>query len=176
MPVFRFFGVSLAIAGCALMSALAVAADFEDGDEAKKWEEVEVHFPPAPKQQNLVGFFVSSTTDNRFWVDPTSISVGGDGVVRYTLVVLSETGVRNITFEGMRCDSRERRLYALGRSDGTWSKSRNTQWERVREGGSNRQYAALFQEYFCPGGVIVRDAEEARDALRRGGYPSTSRW
>lgn len=175
MLVPRIFGLLFVVAGYALTSAASVAADFEEDYEAKKWEEIEVRLPPAPKQQDLIGFFVSSATENRFFVDPASVSVGGDGVVRYTLVVLSGAGVRNISFEGMRCDTRERRLYAFGRSDGAWSKSRNNQWERVKEAGSNRQHAALFQEYFCPGGVIVRNAEEARDALYRGGHPSTAR-
>lgn len=172
----RVLGVLLAVAGCTLVPAVTLAADMDEDDGPKKWEELEAQLPPMPKQQDLVGFFVSSATDNRFFVDPASVSVGADGVVRYTLVVLSGSGARNVSFEGMRCDTRERRLYAFGRSDGTWSKSRSNQWEKVREGGGNRQHAALFQEYFCPGGVIVRNADEATDALRRGGHPSTLRW
>lgn len=156
------------------VAALGASVDEED-DLPKKWEEAEFQLPPMPKQEDLIGFFVSSATDNRFFVDSPSLSVGGDGVVRYVLVVVTGGGARNVSFEGMRCEARERRLYAFGRSDGSWSKSRNSQWERIREGGSNRQHAALFQEYFCPGGVVVRTTEEARDALRRGGHPSTVR-
>ncbi|MBS1190697.1 MAG: putative lipoprotein [Rhodocyclaceae bacterium] len=152
----------------------ANAADFEGDDAVRKWEEVEVRLPPPPQPAGLVAFYVSAATDNRFFIDLDSVSSGSDGVVRYTLVVVSAAGVRNVSFEGMRCETRERRLYAFGRSDGTWSKSRNNQWERVRESASNRHHAALFQDYFCPDGVIVRNADEARDALRRGGRPSTA--
>lgn len=175
MWMFRILSALLVVAGGVLIPAFAFGGNLEDDGDPKKWEELEVLLPPVPKEQDLVGFFVSSATDNRFFVDSASVSVGPDGVVRYALVVLAASGVRNVSFEGMRCETRERRLYALGRSDGAWSMSRNQRWERLREGGANRQHAALFQEYFCPGGVIVRNASEAIDALRRGGHLSTLR-
>jgi len=172
----RILAALFAVAGLLAASAASSGAGFEDEDEARKWQEMEVEFPAFPKQEGLIAFYVSAVTENRFFVDPGSISIGGDGVVRYVLVVESGAGARNVSYEGMRCEARERRLYAFGRSDGAWSKSRNSQWERVREAAGNRHHAALFQEYFCPGGVIVSSADEARDALRRGGHPSVKRW
>lgn len=157
--------------GAALAFGLSVPAlaGFEEDYETKQWAEIEVQFPAPPSPQGLIPFYVSGLSDNGFFVDPASISVGSDGVVRYTLVVVSPSGVRNVSFEGMRCETAERRLYAFGRADGTWSKSRNNQWERVRDIGNNRQHAALFKDYFCPDGMIVRNADEAREHLRRGG-------
>lgn len=157
----------------AMLLAGGVRADFEDDYEVKKWEEVAVQLPTSPKESSLQPFYVSATTDNRFWVDLDSVSVGSDGVVRYTLLVRTGTGAKNVSYEGMRCETRERRLYAFGRSDGSWSKSRGNQWMRIQEAVNNRQHAALFTEYFCPGGVVVSSATEAKSALRRGGQPST---
>lgn len=173
----RVLVVAFAIAGAALLPGFGgwAAAD-DDEDAPKRWQELEIQLPPLPKQDGLAGFFVSSATNNRFFVDPSAISVGDDGVVRYTLVVESDAGVRNVSYEGMRCETREKRLYAFGRGDGTWSKSRNDRWERVREATNNRHHAALFQDYFCPGGVIVRNADDARAALRRGGHPAIGGW
>lgn len=176
MRMVRVLGAVVAFVGCAAMANGLLAADVDGDDEAKSWAEAEVQLPPPPKEQDLIGFYVSPATENRFFVDSASISVGSDGVVRYTLVVLSAAGARNVSFEGMRCETRERRLYAFGRPDGSWSKSRNDRWEKVREAASNRQHASLFQEYFCPDGVIVRTADEAKDALRRGIHPSSVRW
>ena len=42
----------------------------------------------------------------------TSLTVGTDGVVRYTVVVTSPAGARNVNYEGIRCDTYEWRLYA----------------------------------------------------------------
>lgn len=166
--------LSLALANVCF-GASSMPSDDEDDFQVKQWEEGAVAFPSYPKPESLQAIYVSASTDNQFLVDMDSVTVAKEGVVRYTLVVLTAGGARNVTYEGMRCDTRERRLYASGRADGTWSKARNSQWQRIQEAVTNRQYAALFTEYFCPGGVIVFDAAEAKDALRRGGHPSVMR-
>lgn len=169
--VFRFL-FRLAFA---CISTGVLAAGFDSEYEEKRWEEVEAQLPAFPKPENLDSFFVSATTDNKFMVDRDSITVGSDGVVRYTLVILSLTGVQNVSYDGLRCATAERRLYAFGRSDKTWSKARSNQWVKIQENTLNRHHAALFFEFFCPNGNIVRDADEARMALRSGGHPSTVR-
>lgn len=159
-----------------VLASSPVLADDDDGEAVKLWQEVEFQFPASPRPENLQGFYVGAATENRFFIDVSSLSVGGDGVVRYTLVILSPEGARNVTFEGMRCETKERRVYASGRLDGSWSKSRVSQWSRIQEVYGNRHHAALFLEYFCPDGVIVNNAEQAREALRKGGHPSAKRW
>lgn len=151
--------------------ATSVRAEFDEEYETRPWQEVEVTLPKAPDAAGMLPFFVSAASDNRYFIDGASLTVGADGVVRYVLLVETGGGARNITFEGMRCETRERRIYASGRRDGSWSRSRNNAWERIQDNALNRQHAALFLEYFCPGGVIVRDADEAREALRRGVHP-----
>lgn len=150
-------------------------ADFDDDYENKQWRELEVQLPPAPDEKTLIPLYVSAATDNRFFIDGASLSVGSDGVIRYVLLILSPQGGRNVTFEGMRCSSRERRIYASGRSDGSWSKSRNNEWVRIQEVYANRHHANLYLEYFCPIGNMVHSAEEAREALRRGGHQDVRR-
>jgi hypothetical protein len=157
------------------LSMGASAAEFDSEYEIKQWEEIESRLPGFPKPENLTPFFVSMTTDNRFMVDRDSISVGTDGVVRYTLVVSSSSGAQNVSYDGLRCSSAERRLYAFGRSDRTWSKARSNQWAKIQESTLNRHHAALYSEYFCPAGSIVRDADDARMALDAGGHPSRLR-
>lgn len=164
------FALSLALASLAQASP-----DSDDDYESRSWQELEVGLPAAPMQENLLPLYVSAATSNQFFIDGASLSVGSDGVVRYVLLVQSPAGVRNVTFEGMRCETRERKIYASGRPDGSWSKSRKAEWVRILDAYTNRHHAALFLEYFCPIGVIVRDAEEARMALRQGGHPDVRR-
>jgi hypothetical protein len=167
MTLFR--GTTLLLA--AMLASTPVFADFEEDYESKQWQEVEVQLPAAPKQETLLPFYVSAATENRFFIDGATLSVGTDGVVRYVLLVLTPQGVRNVTYEGMRCETRERRIYASGRQDGSWSKARKNEWVRIQDAYANRQHAALFLEYFCPIGNIVQDAAEARNALVKGVHP-----
>lgn len=159
---------------CLSVLALSVSsalADFDEDYESSVWTEIEVQLPDSPKPENLLPFYVSAATENKFFVDGSTLKVGSDGVVRYVLLVVSPQGVKNVTFEGMRCETRERRIYASGRSSGKWSKARNNEWVRIQEASANRQHAVLFQDYFCPFGIMVRDAAEARNALVLGGHP-----
>jgi hypothetical protein len=167
----RFFIVLLGLV-IACSSANVLSSGFDREYEEKQWEEIEAQLPPFPKPESLDSFFVSAITDNKFMVDRDSISIGADGVVRYTLVVLSSSGAKTVSYDGLRCSSAERRLYAFGRSDKTWSKARSNQWVRIQGSTLNGHHATLFSEYFCPDGNIVRDADEARMALRSGGHPS----
>lgn len=170
-----FRSLALSLLTLVLTPSLAMA-DFEEDYESKQWQEVEVALPVAPKEANLQPFYVSAATSNRFFIDISTLSVGSDGVVRYVLLVLSPEGGRNVTFEGMRCESRERRIYASGRQDGSWSKARKNEWVRIQDAYANRHHAALFLDYFCPFGNIVRDAAEAKKALMLGGHPDNKRW
>jgi len=170
----RLFAVFVVLLQGGAWCSSACATD--DGDEElKPWQEIDVQFPPAPVRANLLPLYVSAATANKFYIDGASLSVGADGVIRYVMVVETPEGGRNVTFEGMRCEARSRRLYASGRLDGTWSKARKSEWERIQDAYANRQYAALFLEYFCPNGISVRSATEARDALVRGGHPDVVR-
>lgn len=170
MPLFRSVSFLLA-AMFASATVFAELADFEEDYETKQWQEIEVQLPAAPRKETLLPFYVSAATENRFFIDGATLSVGKDGVVRYVLLVLTPQGARNVTYEGMRCETRERRIYASGRQDGSWSKARKNEWVRIQDAYANRQHAALFLEYFCPIGNIVQNATEARNALIKGEHP-----
>lgn len=137
-------------------------------EEDKPWEEQKWSLPPYPAMDGLVGFDAGPTSAFRFFVDPASISVGDDGVIRYTLVARSASGALNVSYEGIRCASRERRLYAFGREDKTWAPARTSEWTRI---SLSAHHAALADEYFCPVRGAVRTADEAVSALKRGGHP-----
>ena len=146
---------------------------FDYDSEEKPWVELEAHLPPLPKPENLLPFYVSASTDNRFFVDSASVTVGEDKVVRYTLVIKSAAGASNISYEGMRCSSAEVKRYAFGRSDGSWGKARSTQWENISYKDVNRHHHMLYDDFFCPRGIAVQSPAEAVSALKRGEHPGS---
>jgi hypothetical protein len=124
-------------------------ADDEDGP--KGWNELPTTLPTYPQPQNLVEFAAGpATNSNRFYIDPSSISIGTDGVVRYTLVVRTGGGGENVSYEGMRCSERQQKSYAFGRSDRTWTPARTSEWRRIEPKDINRHYGVLYVDYFCP--------------------------
>lgn len=171
-----------ALVGLASLMSLSVLAapntqyyQREAFEEAKEWKEAVVTFPEAPIDGNLIEIYLNATSQNRFWVDRKSVSVGDDGVVRYSLVVLSAGGVRGVTYEGIRCETRELRRYATLRPDNEWAKSRNENWSRITESPGHRQHAVLFLQHLCPDAIPAKDAQEAVSNLLRGGrFPGDS--
>lgn len=143
----------------------------EENYDAKPWEESAPELPPYPKDEDFYSFYVSASTVNRFYVDTARISLGRDGVVRYTLLIISPAGVRNVSYEGMRCQSQERRTYALGRTGERWTVARGSLWVPVREATSNRHHAALFQDFFCPNGIMATRLDEVIRAIKKAGKP-----
>ncbi|MFA7270965.1 MAG: CNP1-like family protein [Sterolibacterium sp.] len=137
-------------------------------EEEKKWVELEARLPDYPHAQNLIEFDAGAATSNRYYVDGSTLSVGEDGVVRYVVVVKTSGGATNVNYEGIRCGAKERKLYAFGRSDNMWGKSRTQAWQSIRPGSYQ---AVLYKEYFCPGNNVIFKADEGVDALRRGGHP-----
>jgi len=128
---------------------------------------VAAKLPAYPKAENLIPFNVSSATRNKHFIDAESVSVGEDRVIRYTVVIEAAGGATNVSFEGMRCEAGERRLYAYGHPDGTWSKARNAVWEGIKFRSLLSYHKALFEDHFCPDGIRVKDGKEAVRNLRR---------
>ena len=140
-------------------------SEWERQQGLREGRDVDVVLPALPKD-GLIEFFVSSASSFKFFIDPQSISAGTDGVVRYTLVARSRSGAENVSYEGMRCDNATYRIYALG-SGGSWS-ALQSDWRRVESKNMQRWHAELYLRYFCVDGVIIRNAAEGVDALRRG--------
>jgi hypothetical protein len=121
-------------------------------------------FPPYPREADLAAFAVPAVAGFRFHIDRASLAVD-DGVVRYALVVRSAEGADTTSYEALRCAGSEYRAYALGRA-GAWQAASGG-WRPIAQ----RWHLVLAREYFCPQGVLIRDAAEGRRALEQGGHP-----
>lgn len=139
--------------------------DFDD--DTKAWTEVLSALPPAPRAADLIPFNVSGASQYRFAIDGYTLSIGTDGVYRFVLVATSPQGSRNVTYEGIRCETGEKKIYATGQPDGRWVKSRSAAWTPIEEVGNNRQEAALMKEYFCIDSYPTRSLQEILVRLRQ---------
>jgi K+-sensing histidine kinase KdpD len=122
--------------------------------------------PAAPMPDDLLPFYTSRTTGQSFAIDAKSLTVGSDGVVRYTIVSTSSSGAKNIGYEGIRCSSHEKKLVAMGHADGTWARARNADWEPIMNKGANLQHAALAEDYLCLNASVAGTPEKILYALR----------
>lgn len=142
--------------------------DYDFDREKKPWAEFQAKIPTYPKSQNLVEFEGGAASPHHFFIDAASISIGGDGVARYTMLIRTAGGATNVTYEGIRCATKEQKYYAIGRSDGTWTRARNSHWRHIESNEINRQHDVLYSDVFCHGKFTVKDAKEALDRLKEG--------
>lgn len=115
-----------------------------------------------------MGLPAGRTTDFRLQVDPRSLTVTPEGIVRYVLVARSPSGAQNVSYEAINCRSAEYRLYATGRADGAWQREESP-WRSI--GSRTLAQRVLMREYFCPRRIAIASAAEGEMALRRGGHP-----
>ncbi|MBU9544579.1 CNP1-like family protein [Burkholderia multivorans] len=172
--------IALALASIAAAAALAGCANSKTPtnkddsafvyllDRQGNWKENPVDTLPAlPQTADLLPFNVSQNTPLKFFVDAKSLTVGSDGVVRYTVVVTSAAGARNVNYEGIRCDTYEWRQYAGLNSDHDgWDRTVENDWRRIENGELNAYHAALYQDYLCANKMPQGTAQQIVENIR----------
>ncbi|MDF3837964.1 CNP1-like family protein [Cupriavidus basilensis] len=136
----------------------------------KDFTEGKTTLPALPRDADLIPFDAGTTGNFDFAVDGKSVLVGEDGAVRYTVVITSPSGIRTASFEAVRCDSFERKLFAtLPKGATEWvpngSENRDN-WARLSSGGRNNYAATLAKDFLCEGRSASGRAEDIVKQLR----------
>ncbi|MDM0011458.1 CNP1-like family protein [Variovorax sp. J22P168] len=125
---------------------LAQAQFFADAD----WKESDVPPPPSFDQDKLIPIDMPRYMTLKFGIDPATIKITGDGVVRYVVVAThGEGGGFNAFYEGLRCSTDEYRSYARF-TNGKWDVSPAPEWKRFAD--RNSSYTRMLaQQGLCRG-------------------------
>lgn len=160
----------------------AKAADFEEGrgitDDPLLPENDYVNLPETSQAAEWLTFTVKQVGRHEYAVDPNSVSLGGDGIVRFSLLIRTTGGVDNISFEGIRCATGEWKMYATGREGGGWARTPGPAWRPISEVGLNAVRYTLYKDYVCDrDGVPFRTAQAVVVRIResKGGLLSKIR-
>ncbi len=133
----------------------------QEAEELPAWKEGGTRIPDYPQDKNLLPFQVDGLDrPYQYFVDGASLSTGDDQVVRYTVVIESPSGARNVLHEGIHCDKKAYKTYAFGSSDGTFRRTKNSQWKLWYGSGVFGYRSQLAREYLCNNlGFPYRDKE-----------------
>lgn len=155
-------------AGAALLASifcsLSVHAQLVDADP--DWKEAEAPPPPAVRKDGLVPIDMGSSL-LRWGVDPASITIANDRVVRYVVVAQSQGGAVNALYEGLRCSTGEVKVYARNAGD-KWVSATGADWKRLdNNNAATRHSLVIARNGVCIGGGTNRSPVEiARDLGR----------
>ena len=166
-----FFFALLTAHGRVLAQGQGLTGSFDVEFEERPWAQFASKLPKFPEPADLVEIHVEGEHDTKFLIDLASVDLGSDAVVRFTMLTRSATGTESLTYEGLRCSSAERKLYALGRSDRSWGKATYARWGNVMNRNINSYHAALYREYFCQKRAPLASRQLIVDTIKRGGLP-----
>lgn len=134
------------------------------------WQEGDAPPPPALKLQGLVPLDMERSSDLRWGVDPASIAIGKDRVVRYVVVGQGDAGAVNAYYEGLRCDTGEVRVYARHARDGDWAPV-SQGWKPLHGSSSTRHSLVIARTGACIGQAPNRSPDQiARDLAQAPAY------
>ena len=117
---------------------------------ADDFKEIEAPAPPAYHKEKLIAIDMPSSAALKYGVDPDTLSVGHDGVVRYVMVAYNPGSV-NALYEGLRCETGEVKTYARSSELGHWTLVQQPTWRPVDMSSSTRHTLALAKQGVCDG-------------------------
>ena len=135
-------------------------------EEPQPFVEDQTVLPPMPQQGNMLPFDTGPTSALSYALDAKSLSIGKDGVIRYTVTATSRSGAVNVIYEGLRCKTFEYRQYALGHKNGKWALSRDERWKPVTATVLNQSHSTLARDFFCQAGLVFGTASEIVERIR----------
>lgn len=156
--------ISRTAAMLALTGACATAQAGLLTDDAP-FVEGALQLPSAPAAAELRAFDVSMTSALQYSIDTASLSYGADRVWRYTVVIDSPEGARNVLYQGLRCDVRETKVFATY-ADGRWRTATRSNWQPIISGPNGYQ-AALASDWLCDNEAPAGPVEAVVRQLRR---------
>ena len=142
MKLVKFFCLSMTL--LALSTSAQLVADPD-------WKEIEVPPPPAFATNRLIPIEMPKYVSLRLGVDPQTIAITPDGIVRYVAVATNAAGSTTAMYEGIRCSSGEVKTYARFTSNGQWSPVQDPEWRRLNDNLPSKHAMVLARLGVCEG-------------------------
>lgn len=139
---------AVAFAACLLMIAPAYA---QLADLDPDWKELETKPPATFRTDKLVPIEMPRYLTVKLGLDPDSLTVSSDGIVRYVVVAVSGSGNINAAYEGIWCRAGEVKTYARAGNDGQWDPVPDPQWKALNASQPSMHALALARQGVCNG-------------------------
>lgn len=124
--------------------------ELPDNIEEYEWAEERVALPTYPEKEKMVNLnFDRPNQKFEFFIDPQTLTVGDDGVIRYVLMLRSSSGSENVMFEGIRCGEKDYKTFAFGTAENSFRQLTRPTWKEITQTSNSWFRHDLWKNYFC---------------------------
>jgi len=152
------FSTFLALVAC-LSCTTGVFAQLADLDP--DWKERDAKPPATFRTDKLVPVDMPRYVSVQVGIDPDSMTVGEDGIVRYVVVAVSRSGNINAAFEGIWCRTGQVKVYARAGNDKVWDDETAPQWTALSGNQRSKHGLALARQGVCEGRSAAAHSAQA---------------
>lgn len=135
--------------GVWLLLSCSAFAQLRDADP--DWKESELPAPPEFKADQTIELEMPRHMTVRLGVDPQTIRITDDGIVRYVVVARSPGTSTIANYEGIRCLTGEVKIYARYSSSGIWQPIPNAEWKPLNGNQPSLHALAFARQAACEG-------------------------
>ena len=150
---------------CLFTSAPGIQAQTSYQEE-KAWVEAAAAPPASFSTTSLLPFEVMKNSALTYGIDPKSLTVGEDGVVRYVMVARSDSGALNAMYQGIRCATAETKTYARWSGNNSWNTSPDAAWQTLDFRGPTRPAMMLARQGVCEGRTVTGNVQKILATLK----------
>lgn len=147
-----------------LTLTLATGLQAQLAPEDPDWKESEAPTPPAFNTEKLLPLAMPPYVSLKFGIDPATLTIAPDGIVRYVVVARNATGSVTAMYEGIRCATGEVKTYARAGNSGVWSVVAEPQWRDLTDNLPSKHAWVFARQAACDGRAAA--ASNTADIVR----------
>lgn len=117
--------------------------------EPEEWKESDAPPPPAFSAQQLIALNMPPYVTLQMGVDPATLVITADGIVRYVVVARNAEGSTTAIYEGLRCATNEAKTYARQTSGSPWALVKAPQWQSLNARLPSKHAMVLARQGVC---------------------------
>ncbi len=167
MPTVHTMNTSRYIGWICCVAVIVLTANAQAQTEASDPVDDRPPSAPAFSVERLVPLEMPPYVSIKVGIDPETISVSPNGIVRYVVVMRNAAGSVSAAFEGLICASGQVKTYARAQGNGTWTTVTTPIWRDMSDNLPSRHAQAFARQGACDAGSARTPADMVK-ALRQG--------
>lgn len=156
-----------ALGALLLVSASALALSPTNSPVDVEW--VEATVPDAPTFQTTggIGIDMPHHVSVKVALDPATLAIGSDGVVRYVVTMTNLSGSVSALYEGIRCTTDEVKTYARWSPSSQWTRTTEPVWREINSNLPSKHAFAIARQGACENHLAQSTVADIVRALKQ---------